>query len=312
MGTPWIAIRLILTVLLLGVTSPAMAQETVPTPGPLTTFESFEADLTTGDLPVALTRVVLDVDAAIPFGDHHGPSIVVVLDGALTFDSGDVQVLAGATNAASPTPSGSGPAEAGAILSISADAELSLTAGNGQPATLVVVEFGEMMDTSDLPNGVGATLLSNETIQIDASRIRLDAQRLALAQWATTDKWPTDQARILIVEAGAIAVDLEGGMAQIGRGYGGQETLVAPPETDSPAAQADPDPQAGTEEDESGGDTSQTPVPTPPVPPLSGTVAGLSMGDVAIVTGIGAVEFQGAGEEPSTLLSISLESADSD
>jgi len=160
------------------------------------------------------------------------------------------------------------------------------------------------------PGGVTATLLSNDTVPVESSRVRLDVQRLTLVQWATTEKWPTELARFLIIESGAVAVDLEGGKAQIGRSYGGQETLVAPPETGSPAAEADPDPQAGTEEDESGGDTSQTPVPTPPVPPLSGTVAGLSMGDVAIVTGIGAVEFQGAGEGPSTLLSISLVSAD--
>ena len=162
-----------------------------------------------------------------------------------------------------------------------------------------------MMDASGFPNGVEATLLSNETIQIDASRIRLDVQRLALAQWATTDKWPTEQARILIVEAGALAVDLEGGKAEIGRGYGGQETLVAPPQEESPHPGADP--QAGTASEIEEG---VTPNPTPPVPPLTGTVAGLSMGDVAIITGEGAIELQGVGEEPGTMLSISLASAD--
>jgi hypothetical protein len=303
-GNPWIAIRLALIVLLLGAFAPVGAQETVPTPGPSTTFESVEVDVTAGELPVALTAISLDAGAALPFGDNHGPAVVVVTAGTLTFDPAGVQVFASASGAATPTPTSTGLAEPGAVISIPANADLSLTAGDDQAAQLTLVELGPALDTSDLPDGVVAMLLSNDTVPVDSSRVRLDVQRLTLAKWATTEKWPTEQARFLIVESGAVAVDLEGGKAQVGRGYGGQETLVAPPESESPEVGADP--QAGTEEDHSGGDTSQTPIPTPPVPPLSGTVAGLAMGDVAIVSGTGAVEFQGMGEEPSTLLSISV------
>jgi len=309
-GTHWIAIRLVLIVSLLGSFAPVMAQETVPTPGPSTTFAAVEVDVTAGDLPVALTAVSLEAGAAIPLGGPHSPAVVVVTLGTLTFDPAGVEILAAVSGSARPAPTNAGLAETSAVLVIPANGDLSLAAGDGQPAQLMLLELGPAIDTTDLPGGVTATLLSNDTVPVESSRVRLDVQRLTLVQWATTEKWPTELARFLIIESGAVAVDLEGGKAQIGRSYGGQETLVAPPETGSPAAEADPDPQAGTEEDESGGDTSQTPVPTPPVPPLSGTVAGLSMGDVAIVTGIGAVEFQGAGEGPSTLLSISLVSAD--
>jgi hypothetical protein len=100
-------------------------------------------------------------------------------------------------------------------------------------------------------------------------------------------------------------------MAQIGRGYGGQETLIAVAGEDSAEPQADPeadpeaDPQASSEMSEG-----TTPYPTPPVPPLSGTVAGLATGDVAIVSGAAGIELQGVSEEPATVLSITLTSVD--
>jgi hypothetical protein len=310
-GNLWIAIRLGLIVSLPGSFAPVMAQGTIPTPGPSTTFQSVEVDVAAGELAVALSAVSLEAGAAIPLGGQHSPTVAVVTTGTVTFDpAADVQILAAASGAATPAPASSGLAETGAVLAIPANVDLSLAAADGAPAQLTLLELGPAIDTTNLPAGVTVTLLSNDTVPVDTSRVRLDVQRQTLVQWATTEKWPTELARFLIIESGSVAVDLEGGKAQVGRSYGGQETLVAPPETGSPEAHADPDPQAGTEQGESGEGASQTPIPTPPVPPLSGTVAGLSMGDVAIVTGIGAVEFQGAGDGPSTLLSISLVSAD--
>jgi hypothetical protein len=313
MGKRWVAICLALIALPLGLTVPAMSQEVVPTPGPSTTFTALVVDIDSDSLPITVTRIVLDEGGVLPFGDHHGPAVVLVSEGELTFNSPDVHLLVSeitdASGTASPPAANPGSAGTGDLLFVPAEADVTLVAGSENPAALVVLELGETIDPDMLPEGSRVTPLVSNAFQLDITRIRLDIRRLTLAQWATTDEWPTDQARVVIIENGALALELEGGMAQIGRGYGGQETLIAVAGEDSAEPQADPeaDPEASSEMSEG-----TTPYPTPPVPPLSGTVAGLATGDVAIVSGAGGIEIQGVSEEPATVLSISLTSVDND
>jgi hypothetical protein len=313
MGNRWAAACLALIALPLGLITPAKSQEVVPTPGPSTTFAAIEVDITSDSLPISVTRIALEDGGALPFGDRHAPAIVLVSEGELTFNSPDVHLLVSeitdASGTATPPAANPGSAGTGDLLFVPAEAGVTLVAGSEDPAALVVLELGETIEPEMLPEGSEVTPLVSNVFQVDITRIRLEVRRLTLAQWATTDEWPTDQARVVILENGALALELEGGMAQIGRGYGGQETLVAAPGEDSPDAQADPeaDPKADPEAGEQ-----TTPYPTPPVPPLTGTVAGMGTGDVAIVSGAGGIELQGVSEEPATVLSITFTSVDND
>ena len=309
MGNRGVAICLALIALHLGLIVPARSQEVVPTPGPSTTFTSVEVDIASDSLAISVSRIALDAGGVLPFSDRHGPALVLVSEGELTFNSPDVHLLVSeitdASGTATPPAANPGSAGTGDLLFVPAEVDVTLVAGSENPAALVVLELGETIDPDMLPEGSMVTPLVSNAFQLDIIRIRLDIRRLTLAQWATTDEWPTDQARVVLIEKGALALQLEDGKAQIGRGYGGQETLVAATGVDSPDAQADPeaDPEAGKQ---------TTPYPTPPVPPLTGTVAGMGTGDVAIVSGAGGIELQGVSEKPATVLSISLMSVDND
>ena len=107
------------------------------------------------------------------------------------------------------------------------------------------------------------------------------------------------QGRVLVVEDGALDLKLEDGHASIGREYGSQETLAAAEAAGTPGS--GPDPEAGEENDIDG-----TPLATPPVPALNGTVASLLAGDAAIASGNGSITLQGAGDPSATVVLISL------
>jgi hypothetical protein len=273
-------------------------QQTVPTPGPYTTFPPLDVAVTGGELSLALTRVVLPAGGKIPLGDTHGPLLVLIEQGALSSDSGDVKTL-------EPTATGPGENDARALLWVPADTKATLAGGGDGQSAIVLLELGAALDQSAFPDGSEITPLVSETIQIDSDQVRLDVQRLQLARFATTDEWAIVQGRVLILEDGALDLKIEDGQAHIGRSYGSEETLTAAGGAGTPGAEPDPeaDPEAGEAE---------SPVATPPVPALNGTVASLQAGDAAMVSGNGEIVLQGAADPHATVLLVSFGAAPAD
>jgi hypothetical protein len=293
-----ILVCLILIAAQLGSIAPARGQQAIPTPGPYTTFPSLEIAVTGGELGLTLTRVVLPTSGEVSLGDKHGPLLVLVEQGALTVDSGDVQKLE--PNAADPNANNGHP-----LLWAPADTTATLAAGADGQATIVILELGTTLDQSAFPEGSEITPLVSEPVQISTDKVQVDVQRLQLARFATTDEWAMVQGRMLIVEDGALDLKIEDGTATIGRAYGSQERLTSAGAEGTPAAE--PDPEADPEAEEAG-----SPVATPPVPALNGTVASVQTGDAAVVSGEGEIELQGAADPTATVLLISLSAAPAD
>jgi hypothetical protein len=248
--------------------------------------------VTDGVLGLTLTRVALPPGGEVPLGEKHGPLLVLVEHGALTVDSGDVQKLE--PNAADPTANNGHP-----LLWAPADTRATLAAGADEQATIVILELETALDQSAFPDGSEITPLVSETVQTSTDTVQVDVQRLQLARFATTDEWAMVQGRTLIVEEGALELKVEDGKATIGRAYGSQETLTSAGGEGTPAA--GPDPEADPEADEGG-----SPVATPPVPALNGTVASVQTGDAAVVSGEGEIVLQGATDPIATVLLISF------
>ena len=101
------------------------------------------------------------------------------------------------------------------------------------------------------------------------------------------------------MERGAVDVGISQGTIQIGRSYGGVETIIAQPTDGSAVAEADPeaDPQADPESEVDGEAV---------VPALEGTVVGLAVGDVALVSNEGIVTTQGVDGDPAVVLTVSI------
>jgi hypothetical protein len=294
MGTRLRGACLVLLAIQLGISSPARAQQAVPTPGPYTTYPSLDIDIAGNNLTLTLTRAVLGSGQHISIGGKHSPLLVLVEQGELSADSTDVRRL--------EPQKESGSTESQPLLWVAADTSGTLTAGNEQTA-ITLLSLGATLERSAFPDDADLTQVVSETLPL-SGRVRLDLQRLQLAQWSTTDEWSMVDGRALIVEDGALYLKVEDGRAQIGREYGSQETMTAADTSGTPGAE--PDPQADPEAEEEEG---SSPVATPPVPVLNGTVASLLAGDSAIVSGDGELALQGASDSDTTLLLISFNAA---
>jgi len=188
----------------------------------------------------------------------------------------------------------------GALVALPIDTVVDITVIR-RPAVVLVVEVVAAGGVPTMSSrGAGSPVVVSESFQADDGASRLEIVRQNLAAGATSV--PTSArvvGSIVAVERGAVDVGISQGTIQIGRSYGGVETIIAQPTDGSAVTEADPeaDPQADPESEVDGEAV---------VPALEGTVVGLAVGDVALVSNEGIVTTQGVDGDPAVVLTVSI------